>query len=439
MIRALFAALAFAVTTPVLAVDVDVEIQEVTSPGGIVAWLVEEPAIPFTALEIRFKGGTALDADGKRGAINLMVATLEEGAAERDARAFAAAVEDLAASFEFDAHDDAVSVSARFLTENRDEAAELLRTALVEPRFDPDAVERVRAQVLSILASDATDPNEIASRAFDALAFGDHPYGASSDGTVESVAALTRADLLEAKDRVMAKDRVHVAAVGNISAAELGPLLDRLLGELPEAGAPLPDDVEVALDAAVTVVPFDTPQSVALFGHEGIARDDPDFFAAFVVNHVLGGAGFESRLMGEVREKRGLTYGIGTYLVPKDHAALLMGQTATANGRVAETIAVIRDEWRRIAETGLTEAELAAAKTFLIGSYPLRFDGNGTIAGILVGMQLEDLPIDYVATRNANIEAVTLAEARRVAGRIYRPNALHFVVVGQPEGLAAQN
>ena len=440
MIRAVFTALAFALATPALAVvDVDVEIQEVTSPGGITAWLVEEPSIPFTALEIRFKGGTALDAAGKRGAINLMMATLEEGAADRNAREFAAAVEELAASFSFDAYDDAVSVSARFLTENRDEAVELLRTALVEPRFDEDAVERVRAQVLSILASDATDPNSIASRTFDELAFGDHPYGSSGDGTVESVAALTRGDLVAAKDRVMAKDRVHVAAVGDITAAELGPLLDRLLGDLPETGAPMPEDVDVALDAGVTVVPFDTPQSVALFGHEGIARNDPDFFPAYVVNHLFGESGFESRLMEEVREKRGLTYGIGTYLAPKDHAALVIGQTATANARMAETVAVIQDEWRRIAEKGVTEAELEAAKTYLTGAYPLRFDGNGQIADILVGMQMEGLPIDYIATRNAKIEAVTLAEANRVARRIYRPEALHFVVVGQPEGLGVGN
>ena len=183
------------------------------------------------------------------------------------------------------------------------------------------------------------------------------------------------------------------------------------------------------------MVPFDVPQSVAIFGHEGIARDDPDFFAAFVLNEILGGGGFEARLMEEVREKRGLTYGVYSYLVPKDHAALYLGRVSSANDRIAEAIEVIRDEWSRMAEAGVTEEELEIAKTYLTGAYPLRFDGNGPIANILVGMQMDDLPVDYVNTRNAKIEAITLDDIKRVAARVLKPEALHFVVVGQPEGL----
>lgn len=418
-----------------LPVRAAVEIQEVTSPGGIDAWLVEEHSLPFTALEIRFKGGTALDAPGKRGAVNLMAATLEEGAGDLDAQEFAAAREALAASFSFDAYGDAVSVSARFLTENRDQAVGLLRSALVEPRFDPEAIDRVRAQVLSIIRSDAQEPGRIASATFDRLAFGDHPYGSDSNGTLDSVAGLTRDDLLAAKDATMARDRIYVGAVGDITPEELGALLDRLLGDLPETGAPMPDRAEYLLEGGLTVVPFDTPQSVILFGEQGIKRDDPDFFAAYVVNQIFGGSGFNSRLMEEVREKRGLTYGIGTYLAPMDHAELLMGQASTVNARAAETVAQVRAEWRRLAEQGVTPEELDQAKTYLTGAYPLRFDGNGTIAGILVGMQLDDLPIDYIDTRNDRIEAVTLDEANRVAARLYRPDDLAFVVVGQPEGL----
>jgi len=173
-----------------------------------------------------------------------------------------------------------------------------------------------------------------------------------------------------------------------------------------------------------------------LFGHAGITRDDPDFFAAFILNRILGGGGFESRLMTEVREKRGLTYGVYSYLVPRDHAALYLGSVASSNDRVAEAIEVIRDEWAKMAAEGVTEAELEAAKTYLTGAYPLRFDGNGPIASIMVGMQMEDLPIDYIATRNDNINAVTLEDIKRVAARILDADALHFVVVGQPEGLA---
>ncbi len=416
-----------------------VDIQEVTSPGGFTAWLVEEHSIPFVSLEIRFKGGASLDRPGKRGAVNLMTGLIEEGAGDLNAQEFAKAQEELAARYEFDVHDDSLAISARFLTEYRDASVDLLKLALTEPRFDEDAVERVREQVLSIIRSDSTDPDDIASRTFDALAFGDHPYGSSLNGTLDSVAALTRDDIVTAHADVLTRDKVYVGAVGDITAEELGVLLDRLLGDLPETGASMPDEAELSLTGGVTVVPFDTPQSVAVFGHSGIRRDDPDFFAAFVMNQILGGGNFSSRLMQEVREKRGLTYGVYSYLVDKDYAQMVMGRFASANERIADAIAVVRDEWAKIAEEGVTEKELADAKTYLTGAYPLRFDGNAQIAGILVGMQLSDLPIDYIATRNDKVNAVTLEDIKRVAARLVRPDALRFVVVGQPVGLEAVN
>jgi len=413
-----------------------VEIEEVTSPGGIRAWLVEEPSIPFVALELRFRGGASLDAEGKRGAINLMTALLEEGADDMDAQAFAAARDAMAASFSFDVGDDSLSVSARFLTETRDEAVELLRAALVAPRFDADAIERVRAQVISNIRSSAKDPNRIAGRSFDSLAFGTHPYGTSRNGTEDSVAALTRDDLIAAHGRVLARDRVYVSAVGDIDAETLGAVIDRLLADLPQVGAPMPPEVAVALEPGVTVVDYESPQSVVVFGHAGIDRHDPDFFPAYVLNHILGGGGFGSRLMAELREKRGLTYGVASYLVPMDLAATYQGSFASANDKVAEAVALVRDEWAKLAAEGVTAEELEAAKTYLTGAYPLRFDGNAPIARILVGMQMDDLPTSYVETRNAKVEAVTLEDVARVAARILRPEALHFVAVGRPEGLA---
>lgn len=414
-----------------------VEIQEITSPGGIEAWLVEEPSIPFTALEIRIRGGASLDEPGKRGATNLMMALIEEGAADLDAQAFQTRREELAASFRFRAGDDLVSISAEFLTENRDEALGLLRDALINPRFDETAIERVRAQVLSGLASDAKDPNTIASDAFNAAAFPGHPYGTVMDGTVESVSALTRDDILTAHRNALTRDRIYVGAVGDISSDELGPLLDALLGDLPAEGPPLPGDVDFGLAGGTTVIDYQTPQSVALFGHEGIERDDPDYMAAYILNELLGGSGFESRLMMEVREKRGLTYGIRSYLVPKFHAEMVIGQVASANGSIAEAIEVTKDVWRDFAENGVTQVEVDEIKTFLTGAYPLRFDGNGEIASILVGMQLTGLPPDYVINRNDILNAVTLDDVNRVAAELLQPENLHFVVVGQPEGLSA--
>jgi len=213
-----------------------VDIQNVTSPGGIEAWLVEEHALPFVAIEIAFKGGTSLDVDGKRGAINLMTGLLEEGSGDLDARAFARATEALATSFSFSANSEELSISARFLTENFDASVELLRDAMQRPRFDAADVERVRAQILSGLAFDAKDPNDIASKTFAAMAYGDHPYGTVDTGTLESVAALTREDVMEAHRNVLVRDRVLVGAVGDITQEQLGTLLDALLDGLPESG-----------------------------------------------------------------------------------------------------------------------------------------------------------------------------------------------------------
>lgn len=426
----LIACIAFAA----LPARAEINIQEVTSPKGTKAWLVEERSIPFVALNVWFQGGGTLDLPGKRGATNLMVALLEEGTGDMNAQDFAREAEALAAQFEYDAYDDVVAISAKFLTENRDAAVDLLRKSVVAPRFDQESLDRVRAQVVSVIQSNEKDPDRIASQTFDALAFAGHPYASSLDGTIESVTALTRDDILTAHQNAMALDNVFISAVGDISAADLGILIDTLLDGLPAQAADLPGPATYQLEGGQTVVDFATPQSVAIFGHEGITRDDPDFFAAYVLNQILGGSGFENRLMEEVREKRGLTYGVSSFLIAKDFGQLYLGQVASANDRIGQAVDVIRSEWQRMADDGPTEDELERAKTYLTGAYPLRFDGNGPIANILVGMQMDDLPIDYVATRNDKVNAVSMADIKRVAKRILRPEDLHFVIVGQPEG-----
>ena len=427
--------LCVALMVAALPVHAEIEIDEVTTPGGLDAWLVEDHSIPFVALEIRFRGGASLDAPDAQGATNLMVGLLEEGAADMTAQEFAKARDALAAKFSYDVSDDAVSVSARMLTENRDEAAALLRASLVAPRFDADAIERVRGQVLSGLRSAQTDPRDLASRTFDRLVFGDHPYGSPLEGTMDSVEGLTREDIVAAHAAALTRERVHISAVGDITAEELGPLLDDLLGDVPPESPPLPASADLSLPGGVLVEPFETPQSIALFAQAGVERDDPDFFAAYVLNHILGGGGFESRLVTEVREKRGLTYGVYSYLSDKDAAQLWVGSVSSANDRVAEAIGVIRDEWARIRDDGVSAEELRDAKTYLTGAYPLRFEGNSQIARIAVGMQMDGLPVDYIADRNDMVEAVTLEQINRVARDRLDPEQLTFVVVGQPEGL----
>jgi zinc protease len=412
-----------------------IEIEEVVSPGGVTAWLYEDHTLPIVTLEASFRGGAALDPAEEAGAVSLMASLLNEGAGDLDQVAFAAALETLASSIRFSAGADGVAVSVTTLVENLEETIDLLRLALTEPRFEEENLARARARQLAGLRADETDPNRIASRTFWAHAFPGHPYSRPADGLIETVATLDRDAVAAAHRRTLARDNLLIAVVGAVDADSLAPLLDHAFGALPEDGPERPDPTEAATGGEVIVVDLPIPQSVVTFGHGGIARDDPDFIPAFVLDHILGGGGFGSRLTAEIRERRGLTYGIGTYLAPNDLGWLYLGGFSTANDRAAEAIELVRAEWERMAAEGVTEDELESAKQFLTGAYALRFDGNSRIASQLLGLQIAGLDRDYVNERNALVEAVTLADVERAAARLLDPEALTFVVVGQPAGV----
>ena len=243
--------------------------------------------------------------------------------------------------------------------------------------------------------------------------------------------------MFEAHRQNLTKDRLFVSVVGDITADELLIILDDLFGGLPEKGALFPNVVNFKALGGNTIIDFDTTQSTALWGHSGISQNDPDFFAAFVMNHILGGGSFTSRLTDEVREKRGLTYGVYSYIANMDYANFYGGSVSSANDRIEEALDVIKEEWARMANSGVTEEELVAAKKYITGSYPLRFDGNGQIAGILTYSQTNDFPINYPQNRNSYVEAVTKKDIARVANRILKAEDIHFVVVGSPTGLVA--
>ena len=412
------------------------EVTRVISPGGIEAWLVEEHAIPILSVSVAFRGGATLDPVGKEGRANMVSALLDEGAGDYDSRAFQSRLEDFAIHLGFSNGLDTFRASLKTLTVNTDAAFEMLRLAMTEARFDEEPVERIRRQIQVHLVRLADDPDRIARRVWFDAAFPDHAYGRPADGTPESVAALTVADLSDFVTGQLARDRMVVAVVGDIAPDRLGALLDQTFGGLPASGAPLTAiKAAPAAPGRLIVVDRDIPQSVVVFGHQGLDRDDPEFYAAYVMNYTLGGGGFTSRLTQEVRQKRGLAYGVYSYLSPMDYAALYFGGVATENARVAESLEVIRAEFARMRDDGMTADELADAKTYLTGSFALRLDSNGKIANFLIGIQLEDLGIDYIDRRNGYIEAVTLADVNHVAARLLDPDALQVVVVGTPEGL----
>ncbi|WP_245269151.1 M16 family metallopeptidase [Rhodomicrobium udaipurense] len=412
------------------------QIQKVVSKKGIEAWLVEDHSRPILSLQFAFKGGSTQDPDGKSGVATFVSGMLDEGAGDLDSSGFQKRLEELAAKMSFSANYDNFSGSFQTLTQNREDAIKLLRASLNDPHFDADDANRIREQLLANLRLEEKDPDKVSSIEWYKLAFGAHPYGRSSNGTVESIESITPDDLKAYRKRIFARDNLKVAVVGDIDAKQLGDLLDTVFGDLPEKGdlKQVPE-VTLANVSKQRVVAMPNPQSVVQFGFQGLKRKDPDFIPAFILNYVVGGGGFSSKLMQEVREKRGLAYGVYTYLYPLDHAGIFAGGVATENKSVAQSLDLIRAELERVSKEGLTETELQQAKDYLIGSYALRFDTSGKIAAQLLAIQLDGLGADYIERRNGEIEAVTVADVKRVAKRLLEPKNLIVTVVGEPEGV----
>ncbi len=417
--------------------EAKMNIQEVTSPGGIKAWLVESRQVPLIAMRFAFAGGAVHDADGKEGIAHFVSGMLDEGAGDLKSVDFQERQEELAARMSFEAGRDMFTGNFQTLTRNANEATELLHLALTKPRFDAGAVDRVKKQILTGLKFDQNDPRRVASKEWFKLAFKGHPYARPVKGTMSSVATIKREDLSDFVSKVFTRDTLKVAVVGDIDAKTLGPMLDKVFGDLPTSSK-LRTIAEAKPPAGPQrkVIEMNVPQSVAVFGHGGFKRKDKDFVSSYVLNYILGGGGFNSRLTEEVREKRGLAYSVYSYLSPYRHAAIYAGNVATENKSMTRSLEVIEDELERMADKGPSAEELKNAKQYLTGSYPLRFDTSSKIASQLMWIQIEDLGIDYIDTRNSKIEAVTLQDIRRVAKRLLKADGLIVTIVGKHKGVA---
>ncbi len=420
------------VTPPALAQTV----QRVVSPGGITAWLIESHNAPILSLQVAFPGGAALDPEGKAGLAHLVSGLLDEGAGDMPSLAFRQALEDRAIRLSFHADYDWFYGSLRTLVSRREEAVDLMALALSAPRFDAEPVTRIRDQVLSGLKEDERDPRTVARNALQAHLFPDHPYGRPREGTPESVAAITPTDMRRFVNDRLVRQGMLVGVAGDISAEALAPLLDRLFADLPARGTPADiPPVTPRADGSLTVITRQVPQTTALFAQPGLSRTDPDYYAAQLVAQVLGGQGFGTRLMQEVREKRGLAYGAYAYLLPRRTAPLLLGTVATRNDALGKSLEVIREQWRDLAENGPSAEELANAKAMVTGSFRLSLDSTQALARVLVTMQRYDLGRDYLSRRDALFNTITLPEARLVARDLLTPARLTTVAVGQPTGL----
>ena len=431
---ALIASLTISFATPSLAAT---KIQHLISPGGIEAWFVQDATVPLIAMEYAFGGGAAQDPADKPGVANMVASLIDEGSGDLDSKTFHERLDRRAIELSFSATRDYFRGSLRMLKDNKDEAFDLLHMALTSPHFDATDVERIRSQIVSGLRRDTTNPNALAGRKFLEIAYGDHPYGRQASGTLESIPTITVADMKDYVRRVIAKDTLKIAVVGDVDPATLGKLLDQTFGGLPAKASltPVPDIV-AAKPPQRAFVPLDVPQTVISFGGPGIMRHDPNFMAAYVVNHIIGGGGLSSRLYHEVREKRGLAYSVYQTLLWMDHSALFIGNTGTRADRAGETLDAVEKEIRRMAEEGPTQQELDEAKSYLKGSQMLQLDTSSKLASGLLQYQLDRLPIDYLEKRNAIVDAVTLDDAKKIARRLWGQGLLTVIVGRAPQAAA---
>jgi zinc protease len=396
-----------------------VTIQKVKSDSGVTAWLVEDYTVPIISIKFAFRGGTTQDPAGKEGLLNLMTGLFDEGAGDVVSDAFQVRLDDAGAEMRFDAGRDALYGSMRMLADQKGEALELLRLAIEKPRFDQEPIDRIRGQIVAGIRARANDPETIAQRTWTQALYGDHPYAREDEGTEASLKSISADDLRALHGRLFARDALVVGVVGAIDAETLKKELDKLFGGLPHKSGVVPvAEVDMKL-AQVVNVTYDLPQATLQFAYPGVPRDTPEYFAAYVMNHILGGGDFTSRLFKEVREKRGLAYSVGSGLVNYDHSNALVISTATRADRAGETVKVIGDEVKRMASQGATAEELEAAKKYIVGAYAINnLDSSASIANTLVGLQLDGLGADYIERRVDIINGVTLDDVRAAARKL---------------------
>ncbi len=409
------------------------DVKTLRAPKGEEIWYVSDHTLPMIAMSVALPAGSAYDPPGKNGLATFAASMLDEGAGTLNATAFQTALSDRAIRLSINPGRDYLVVSLVTLTDNAKDAFRLLGLAFSKPRFDPDAIARVRAQILSSLAQEDEDPPTVAAKGFYRAYFHDHPYAHAVSGDAASIAAINQGDLKAFAAQHWVRGDLRIAVSGDIDAATLASLIKSAFGKLPPTKPTIAPWPEHLGQPGVQIIPMAVPQPSVYFGLPGLMRSDRDFIPAFVANYILGGGGFASRLTNEVRVKRGLTYDVTTSLDPYRRAGVLVGDFATKRGSVREAIDVVRASLKEFADKGPTEKELADAKTYLTGSFPLSFSSNVGIVGELNGFQDLGLPVDYVQKRNTLINAVTVADVKRAAKRLFNPRAMTIVIAGNPD------
>ena len=411
------------------------DIQVVTSQNNITAWLVEDHSIPVIAMTFSFRGaGAKNNPPDKQGLARLASNTMDEGAGDITSQEFQKTLRDKSISLSFSASRDNFGGNLKTLSGNKQLAFDLLKLALTKPRFDKEPVDRMRESNKSRIKSSVSNPRWLAARIQNDRIFENHPYALNSGGTLSSLDNITSDDL-RSFHKSLGKNQLVIGVAGDIKADELKIVLDDIFGSMPDVAIKETSKSSVKNAGKTFLYKHDVPQSVIEISQSGINRKDKDYYPAHVMNFILGESGFGSRLMEEIREKRGLTYGIYSYFRQYDETDVLHVSTSTVNEKVPEMLSLIHAEWEKIRDFPVSEEEINDAKSYLIGSLPLSLTSTNSIASVLLSLQLDNLPIDYLDKRTEKIQAVQINDIQTVAKRLLDKDSMTTVIVGSPQGI----
>lgn len=414
-----------------------INIQEVKTNKNLTAWMVESHDIPVLSVVVAFKkAGYAAEPEGSSGLVRLLSALLDEGAGEWDSQGFKKFLLEKNIELSIGATQDIFYITFRTTKKNIDDAFYVLKAILSAPRFEGNSLDLIKNQMLTSLQQSLQDENFIATNVLNEKIFGAHPYGKTAQKILKEFGSVTANQLRQFMKNRLARDQMIISAAGDITPNELKDLLDKTFGDFPAEAVPLTLENVSLLNLGTTIVEsLNIPQSLILFTQPGIDRHHPDYYAAFVMMKIIGDRGFESRLWNEVREKKGLAYGIDASIHYSSLMSLFFGSTATKNTSTREVIDTIRKVWQESLQ-GFTAEELEFVKKRTIGGFGLQFSSTFRIVSALLMYQIDNLGLDFVNKRNKIIEALTLEDINRVAKNFLKPEKLTFVVVGNPDNLA---
>ena len=409
------------------------EIAHWKTNNGVNVYFVEAPEIPIVDIRIVYKAGSAQDG-AKHGLASLTASLMDEGAGELDANAFNDKLADTGASFGAGALRDMAWLSLRTLSDEKysKPAFELLRQVASSPAFNKDAVSRAKAATISRIQREASSPGSVANNAIRKAVFGDHPYAHPTAGEEKTVAAITQADVKDFHRKYYVAENAMLAIVGALTNEQAHKLADKITAELPAGTAAGSIAAVNLLDSkSEQKISFDSIQSHIRLGMPGMKRGDKDYIPLFVGNHVLGGGGLVSLLFDEVREKRGLSYGVNSYFAPSEQLGVFIASLQTDGSQADEALKVLRDTMHTFIQDGPPAGRLEAAKQNLIGGFPLRVDSNSEIIEYISMIGFYGLPLDYLKTFPEKVAKVNAEQIKEAFQRRVNLERAAIVVVGK--------